>query len=119
MYFLPPASLHDVEDLVAPCRLGAKSGSVSDFTPKTKVGSQGVFFLVSKKNWCVFVLPFLGVLKLQRFFPVFYFFVSLERNVCILYKSDGTIPFVLELSKGGPGRSRKVMVSSHCCGLKG
>ena len=40
MYFLPPASLHDVEDLVAPCRLGAKSGSVSDFTPKTKVGCQ-------------------------------------------------------------------------------
>ena len=39
----------------------------------------------------------------------------MERNVCILYESNGRIPSLLELSKGGPGRSRKVMVSSHRC----
>ena len=35
--------------------------------------------------------------------------------MCILYESNGRIPSVLALSKGGSGRSRKVMVSSHCC----
>lgn len=74
MYFLPPASLHDVEDLVVPCRLGAKSGSVSDSTPKTKVGSQVGFFLASQYNLRCFCLPFWGA--------VFDFFVSLERSVC-------------------------------------
>lgn len=73
MYFLPPASLHDVEDLVAPCRLGAKSGSVSDFTPKTKVGSQGVFFLVSKKTGVFLFYLFLGCLSSKDFFRCFTF----------------------------------------------